>query len=299
MEIKYKIPTLKSTYQQTSIRSVNFILLFILAFGGSHNAQALTINLDFTSTATDIFGQVTGDADYTGFGFSGGLTDTAIEQSLLSKIQDHFLGYPTASTNVFSALPAGKELDIDFVIGTAGSAPSNGDPESYAIKIGTGISGSAALTPNIFGSACLSCARDELGIPNPFSLVNGSLIGSIWTDHIDSIASLALDNDGLFNLIAGTISHEIGHTLSLDHPDAQAANPGASAWGVMGSWATTRMPNDQRVLEREFTYANFTQLIGAVGLRDTVIVNVPEPNILVIFVMGLGGLLLIGRKQVA
>ena len=52
----------------------------------------------------------------------------------------------------------------------------------------------------------------------------------------------------------------------------------------MGSGATG-MPNDQRVLEREFTYANFNQLIGSAGLRQAT--AVPEPGALAIFGTGL------------
>ena len=63
---------------------------------------------------------------------------------------------------------------------------------------------------------------------------------------------------------------------------AQDDNPGQSAWGVMGSGATN-MPNNQRVLEREFTYAKFDQLIGAVGLRTSAI---PEPSSLALILLG-------------
>ena len=252
-----------------------------ICLGSVGLTKADTFILDFDSTATDIFGQETGAFDESTYGFSG-LNNAQVQQLVLDAVTDHYLGYPTMGEDANSPLPDGFELDWNFEIGTVGNGPSNGDTEYYYIKIGTGLSGSNATNQNIYGAACLSCVRNSSGNGPNFGVQTGDIVGAVWTDHIDNIAGLAADNSQLINLIAGTTSHEIGHTFSLQHTGAQAPNPGESAWGVMGSGATS-MPSNQRVLEREFTYAKFDQLIGAIGLRSTAI---PEPSTAILLVVG-------------
>lgn len=233
-------------------------------------ASALTFVLDFdTLGSSDIFGSTTNGFNSTPFGFSG-LSETQIRTGILDTVTDHFRSYPTLGLNPSSPLPVGQELDIDFEIGTIGSAPTNMDSEFFFMQIGTAV----PADPGLFGQACLSCVRNVAGFGANQSI--GSVVGSIYTDAISSIARLASDNSGLFNLIAGTASHEIGHTLSLRHAGAQAPNPGESLWGVLGTGADG-MPNSQRVLGREFTYAKFGQLISAVGTRDIQITPTPSP----------------------
>ncbi|MFL4469746.1 hypothetical protein ACERZ8_07645 [Tateyamaria armeniaca] len=233
-------------------------------------ASALTFVLDFdTVGSSDIFGSTTNAFNSSPFGFSG-LTDSEIKLGVLNTVTEHFRSYPTVGLNPSSPLPVGQELDIDFEIGSIGSAPTNGDTDYFFMQIGTAV----PANPGLFGQACLSCVRNAAGFGPNFGVTSGDVVGSIYTDAISSIAGLAADNDQLFNLIAGTTSHEIAHTLSLEHAGAQAVNPGQSAWGVMGSGATS-MPSSQRVLDREFTYAKFGQLIGSVGLRD--VTTAPEP----------------------
>ena len=275
------------------LQGITFALILVLSLGTMRNAQALTFILDFSTTSTDIFGEQTGAADFSTFGFTG-LTDAEAELETFYAVGDHFLNYPSNSFDSSSLLPDGWELDLDFVTGAFGSAPSNADSEYYYMKIGDGLSGAGATNPNIFGQACLACVRDASGIGPNFGLTSGAIVGSIWTDHIDNFSFLAADDAELINLIAGTISHEIGHTISLAHTGAKDANPGESLWGVMGSGATA-MPVEQRVLDREFTYAKFGELINAVGIREVADNNtVPEPHLCVMF--GLGFLML-ARKQ--
>ena len=146
-----------------------------------------------------------------------------------------------------------------------------------------------ATNQNIFGIACGSCVRNAAGNGPNFGVQIGDVVGAVFTDHIDNIVGLASNDAQRINLIAGTTSHEIGHTFSLQHAGAQDANPGESAWGVMGSGATS-MPSSQRVLEREFTYAKFDQLIGAIGVRA-----IPEPSSSIVFVAI--GILMFTRKR--
>lgn len=247
-------------------------------------AQATTILLDFDSVSkTDAFGEETGTFDESPFGFTG-LSNGDIQQAVLTRIDAHFHSYPSVIDDISSPLPQDMELDIDFEIGFYGSAPINGDSEYYMLSVGTGLSGTNATNGGIYGAACLDCVRDGSGGANIYNVPMGTGIGSIWTDHIASSAYLASSNEDLVNLIAGTISHEIGHSLSLLHQGAQSANPGDSAWGLMGSGATS-MPNSQRVLDREFTYANMSNLITSVGLRqvaDSVDVSQPATWLLLL-----------------
>ena len=279
---------LKYFFQRNRMLSFSLIVLLFLTISGTRNAQALTMLLDFSTTSTDMFNETTGAFNATPFGFSG-LNATEVQQATLDAVMDHFLGYPSNFTDANSFLPAGMELDINFEIGSVANAPTNGDTEYYFMKIGDGLAGANATNQNILGAACLGCVSDSNGVAHKF---NRAVVGSIWTDHIDSIAGLAASDQELINLITGTISHEIGHTLSLIHTGAQAPNPGASSGGVMGSGATS-MPSNHRILEREFTYDNFNQLIDAVGLRQAS--TVPEPSTMMLF--GLGILFFAFKKQ--
>jgi hypothetical protein len=255
----------------------------------SRNAEALTMVLDFDSTVTDIFGNQTGAFDAGPFAFSG-LSQSEVEEAVLDVIMADYLGYPSESEDASSPLTDGFMLDIAFEIGSVGTGPLNGDLEYYYMAIGTGLSGAQATNQGIFGGACYTCVRTAGGAYGGWS---GAIVGSIFTDHIDNIAYQAVNDVQLINLIAGTISHEIGHTLSLGHEGADSANPGESTWGVMGTGAsvpnTASMPNSQRFLDRDFTYDNMTQLIGAVGLTADTFQTVQEPGVMLLFMGGLIG----------
>lgn len=278
-------------------RSAYFAVLLTCAgmLIGPRDAMALTMMLDFGSiTKTDGFGETTGAFDALPFGFAA-FNQTQAEQAILAAVDDHYHGYPSAVLDPLSPLPFGQELDIDFEIGLFGSGPISGDSEYYYMLIGTGLSGTAASNAGILGQACLDCVRNGAGVANVYGIPLGTGVGSIFTDHIDNLAFLAGNDAQLINLIAGTISHEIGHALSLIHTGALAPNPGASAWGVMGSGATS-MPNGDRVLEREFTYANMANLITSVGLRD-IATLVPAPAIAWLWSGGLAMLWLVIRAR--
>lgn len=274
-----------STRTQPRALSFSFPLLLLLSLllwvGQPRDANAgLTIMLDFSSTVTDIFNEETGAFNATPYGFTT-MNQAQVEQAILDRVVDHFLSYPTASVDASSPLPEGSILDIDFEIGSFNSAPASGNSEWYYLAIGTGLSGTYATNSSIYGAACLDCIRDSAGTANKFGLSLGAIVGSIFSDHIVGSAGLASNDAERINLIAGTVSHEIGHTLSLVHPGAKSANPGASQWGLMGSVATS-MPASQRVLDREFTYNNMSQLMGAIGVT-----SVPEPASLLLFVIGI------------
>lgn len=258
------------------------------------SAQAVTFMIDFDSPSkVDIFGEETGTFDHTAFGFSASLTRNDVIEGIMTRVRDHFLGYVDWSVDVFSPLAPGFELDIDFEVGLISDFPTGGLDFAYI-----GVGPHAIPDPGLFGSACLGCVRDASGTPFPFGHFGTQPVGSIYTDAISSASGFASDDDGLFNLIAGTTSHEIAHTLSLIHTGAKSDNPGESLWGVMGSGATA-MPTGERVLEREFTYANFGQLIDAVGVRPVSTAAVPLPATLPLLLGGLALVAALRRRRAA
>lgn len=247
--------------------------------------SAKTIVLDFdTNTSTDIFGYSTSDFDTTPYGFTS-MSRAEVIDGVLSAVIDDYLGY------AYPSLPAGMELDINFEVGSIGVAPTNGDTDYSFIQIGEGT---GSPTTGSLGHACLSCAL----VGDTFYSV-GSVVGSIFTDNIASLAGFASDDLGLLHLIAGTTSHEIGHALSLPHPSGAELNPGESAFGLMATGAPpTSMPNSERVKDRAFSFTNFEALIAAVGLREIEEPGkpgeIPEPSILILL---LSGLVILVRKN--
>jgi hypothetical protein len=258
-------------------------LAALLAAAQPQPAEALTINLDFVAGATtDWLGVGTTAADFSTFGFTS-LSTAQIQDAVLAAVVADYLAYPTINTDPLSPLPAGKELNINFIKGADNvTAPANGDSQYFYVAIGTRVS----VGDSFLGQACLSCVRNAAGA-GPTGVANGTTVGSILVDNIAALSSLATTDRERINLLAGTVSHEIGHTLSLDHPNGALANPGDSIYSLMATGAPpTNMPNDQRVLEREFAYSEFDQLIDAVGLRDAV--ATPEPASWLLLVFGAG-----------
>lgn len=255
---------------------LSLLLLLIAMVLFVPKSKATTIILDFSTTASvDAFGAVTNAFDETLYGFSTMSLSDVITNVMLA-INNDFFGYS------YAALPAGKELDINFEVGSIGTGPSNGDSVFSYFQIGNVTSGESHL-----GQACLGCALTT----------SGFVIGSIFTNNIASLAGLAANDAQLINLIAGTTSHEIGHTLSLPHPTSAQLNPGESIFGLMATGASpTSMPNGERVLDRAFSNSNFDTLVAGVGLRDiaTTGTPVPEPSTILLF---LSALLMVSVKR--
>ncbi len=253
-----------------------FALIFALSLALVPRARATTIFLDFvTSSTTDILtpSATTTQADLAVlFSFST-LNNTQIQSALLNAVMNDFLGYPTVAANAGSPLPNGKQLNVNFLL----AGTSSLDPEFYFIDIGNG-------SYSFLGQACLACIRTSIG--GAPTVPNGARVGSIISNTIaTSLASLATTDAQRLNLLSGTISHEIGHTFSLYHPNSALANPGASLYSLLATGeAPTNMPNDQRILDRAFSYSEFTQLISAIGVTDA---PVPEPATLSIFGIGI------------
>ena len=254
----------------------------------AERAEALTISLAFvTSPTLDVFSVGTTAETFAAFGFTG-MNTAQVQAGILAAVTNDYLGYPTGGP---SPLPAGKELNINFVMSTSITAPTNGDSEYYFVSIGANTTSDGFL-----GQACVSCVRKPVETGPNFGVTNGMIVGSILTDVIASaLGGLATTDTQRINLIAGTVSHEIGHALSLPHPSSALTNPGASSFSIMATGAPpTNMPNSQRILDRAFGYTEFDQLIDAIGVRD---VSVPEPASLATLALGSVVILLRARRR--
>ena len=243
----------------------------------TEKAEALTVLLNFVSGPTTDRNNVgTLPESFASWGFVG-MSLTDIRNATLAAVQNHYLGYPSFATNALSPLPTGFELNINFEWSNGQTAPINGDTEWYYMNIGD-----ANPNQGFLGQACLGCVRNSAGSA---TVANGTMFGSALTDTISGLLNLATGNTQRINLLAGTVTHEIGHGLNLVHPSGQAPNPGASLWSVMATGASpSLMPSAERVKDRDFSYGEFSTLIQTVGLRQVTVV--PEPGTWLL--MGLG-----------
>ncbi len=247
-------------------------------------AQAsLTVVLDFIEADqlpfVDALGRNQGVFDVTPFGFQASQFDT-VTQAILDTVNQHYLAIPTTDIDGRSPIPQDMQLDIEFVIGDVGTAPSNGATEFYYVTIGSDLSGTAPL-----GTAFVSSIRNSAGNPNG-GFNSGDAVGATYSDNVQGLGGLtpsnALTSGDLFftaNAIAGTTSHEIGHAVSLLHLNTAGAVTPTGAGPVMGTGAIDT-PNQARILTREFAFSgqnaqngnatqmHVQQLVGALGLRD-------------------------------
>lgn len=260
--------------------------LFNTITGGSSDPASLTIVLDFIdpgqAPVTDAFGVVINPFDVTNFGFAS--TDyTSVTNAVLDTVRSHYANIPTVDQDSRSPIPAGMALDIDFVIGDNGVAPSNGGTEYYVVNIGDASGLAAGGVANNIGNV-----RDANGNgPNPDLFgnptISGDDVAQVYADSLTTFGPLnpanAFDADILPQplseapeyaataLTSGNLtftrralglvtSHEVGHTLSLRHIDDAGAVTPTGATPIMGTPAPPFLVPIQTLIEpAEFAFS--------------------------------------------
>lgn len=280
--------------------------LFVLAglWLAAPAAEAgFTIVLDFKPAGSPTTLALTGDRvgafNVAAYGFSLGQYN-AVVNSILTEVRDTYYSIPTVGVDSRSPIPNGKQLDIDFILGTIGQLPSNNALEYYYVQVGVGVSG--LFVNSSLGVAVGSAVRNSDGTDGNASI--GDVVASIFTEEINTLGGLTPSNaltSGNLGFttyaIAGTTSHEIAHTLSLSHIAVAGSFQPFGLRPVMGTGAID-LPNNDRLSRRAFSYSGLDaqdgnapreqvqQLVNAVGLRDTPVV-VPVPAS--ILLAGVGG----------
>ena len=240
----------------------------VYLFANATTANALTFVLDFNDAnqenTSDIFGTKITNFNVNPYGFAPTEFDL-VTNSILDKVESHFYDIPTESNyfgDTTSPIPDGKELDIDFEIGEINAfTPSNQDSDYYFVQIGSAVSDEVTS----LGQAGLNTARNSNGSVIPF--YQGKVVGSVFTDNINRIGGLgdALKSGNLeatTNAIAGTLSHEIGHALSLNHVYKGQSETFGNVPPLLGTGALD-LPNGDRVKDRAFSFSAKTT-----GSRD-------------------------------
>ena len=247
---------------------------------GGHSNDVLTIVIDFKDssqpTTSDVIGNFVGEFEVDEFGFSASDFQMVVD-SIMAEVQEDFfteLAGTVANEN-------GMDLEINIIEGDIGTPPP-GVSEFYYIQVGTGESG-----PFIFalGVAAGSSVRNSSGDGPNNGIEIGDVVASVFTDNIQGIGGLdpsnALSSGNIEfsrNAVVGTLSHEIGHVLSLSHVNNDmSVQPTSDAAPIMGTGAID-LPNQLRITDREFTLTGFNeqngnaqvfhiqQMVDAVGL---------------------------------
>jgi len=292
--------------QDTSTARIN--ALFNTVTGSSAGTPAsFTVVLDFIDPGqagfVDLFGETLNPFDVTNYGFAPAQYDI-VTNSVLDTVRNYYRQIPTVTQDARSSIPDGMELDIDFIIGDNGVAPSNGATEYYVMNIGDTTAGSTAAG----GLAILGAIRNASG-NGPNFVVNGDDTGTVYADTLTTFgpltpanafdiraqslsdapahAAAALTSGNLTftrRALGLVVSHEIGHNLSLEHVDDTGAVTPTGANPIMGTPAPPSLLPIQTLIEpAEFAFSathlaegpgdttrqqfDIDQLAAAVGLR--------------------------------
>lgn len=257
---------MKNKFNNFTALSCSGLVGTICLFSTAQSASALTFVLDFNGTSqantSDVFDIQVGDFDVTDYGFAASDFNT-VTNAVLTEVKSHFQNIPDVTENVLSPLNPGEQLNIDFVIGDLGTAPSNGDSEYYFMQIGDFAADPSNVlggSTGVLGLAAYEAARTNTGQSNQFGFSQTQLtnlaLGSIFSDRISNLGVSGLKTGNLtatVNALSGTLSHEIGHTLSLEHLYKEQSVTPSGAPPIMGTGALD-LPNSDRVKDREFAF---------------------------------------------
>lgn len=246
--------------------------LFNTISGGNAN-PSLTIVLDFIEPAqgsvVDALGRTVNPFDVTLYGFAPTDFDV-VTNAILDTVRGHYRNIPTVGQNGASPIPDGMELDIDFVIGDTGVAPSNGATEYYVMTLGDsaanlgGLAGQAADIGNIRNAQGMGPGMGLLGTPQ----ANGDSAMAVYLNQINQFSPLLTPPDAFQGpsfpdpiivedpsqtpqfainaLTSGNLtftrraiglvaSHELGHTVSLRHIEQTTAVTPNGFNAIMGT----------------------------------------------------------------
>ncbi len=279
------------------------------------SSEAVTVVLDFndptqgTTERTNKRGDTIDTFDIRSYGFDDTAANrTALTNRILEEVKADFhfdIGQVTGNSAM-----NGKRLDINFVIGDAGVAPSNGDSEYYVVQIGTGDGAFGVAVDSSIrradGSAGYYQGDSSVGPPTTpggdlvvfnhgDAVPNGAIVSSVYASNlvIQLYSTDRGDIERVTNLFSGTISHEVGHALSLKHLDFSKAHTKVNG---KGSIMATGLPRFEWRYDRHFTLAGtdedgdatnpIDQLQTALGVTN--ITQVPEPSSLLCLFAGLG-----------
>ena len=267
---------IKNNYYRFLALSLGSIAGTACLFSTAKSANALTFVLDFNepgqANTIDVFGSPNevSTFDVTKFGFADTTANfNTITNSVLETVESHFYDIPTIAEDSRSPIPVGQQLDIDFQIGDIGNTASITDTEFYFVQIGEVIPGSPNETS--LGVAAGSAVRTSTGTANQFNIsqtsINNKAFGSIFTNNIDNLSRLSPSNaltsgnlEFTTNAIAGTLSHEIGHTLSLGHVHPTNFESFNNLTPLMGTGAAPYgMDNQERINDRAFSFSALTE----------------------------------------
>lgn len=228
----------------------------------------LTIIIDFKDssqgTTVDVAGSQVGAFDHTAFGLSNNQR-AQLEQRVLEAVENDYFTEMALSNQI----GANMDLEIDFIIGDVGTAPP-GISEYYYIHIGDNVGNPLSS----LGRACVGCVRRVGG---GSGAETGDILGAVFTEAIVTLFSSFTLERAVFS-ISGTLSHEIGHSLSLLHMYKAGSQTLTGSAPIMGTGALD-LPTADRATDRSFTVTGFgdfamtnvrrhvDQLIAAVGLH--------------------------------
>jgi len=218
---------------------------------GGNADPGLTIMLDFVDPSqglvTDANGRQVGPFGLAAYGFNQSQYDL-VTKAILATVEGHYRNLATSADSPLSTLAPGRELNLDFVIGDTGTAPSNGATEYYVITIGDsvqalgGLAGQSADIGNIrnatgqgpgqgllgyaqqSGASAVGVYTNEINQLSPFLNPPNAMgaNGGIYVDRNNStgysVDALTSGNLTFTRRAIGLVSsHELGHALSLRH----------------------------------------------------------------------------------